>query len=189
MYNTNFPYKNEGKTGKCKRNPPHKNKVSMGCVRETPHIKMKPARDVSEKLPTEKKSQHGMLKRNTPDKNEKRNQHGMCNTNFPHKKACNTGCVRKTSHIKTSQHGMCRRNSPDKCEKSMGCVRETPQINVKPARFFFFFFFFFFYKEKLLRQKLSQHGMRKTNFPNKNEVSMGCVRETPQINVKRARDV
>ena len=46
MCNTNFPDKNEGKTGKCKRKPPHKNKVSMACVRETPVIKMKPARDV-----------------------------------------------------------------------------------------------------------------------------------------------
>ena len=34
-----------------KRNSPQKNKASMGCVRETPLIKIKPARNVSEKLP------------------------------------------------------------------------------------------------------------------------------------------
>ena len=38
----------------CKRNSPHKNNVSMGCVRETPQIKMK---------------QHGMFKRDSADKN------------------------------------------------------------------------------------------------------------------------
>ena len=30
----------------CKRNSPDKNEASMGCVRETPQIKMKPAWDV-----------------------------------------------------------------------------------------------------------------------------------------------
>ena len=30
----------------CKRNFPHKNEASTGCVRETPQIKMKPAWDV-----------------------------------------------------------------------------------------------------------------------------------------------
>ena len=39
-----------------KRNSPHKNKVSMGCVRETPQIK--------------KRSQQGMCKRNCPHKNK-----------------------------------------------------------------------------------------------------------------------
>ena len=38
----------------CKRNSPHKNKVSTGCVRETPQIK--------------KRSHHGMCKRNSPHK-------------------------------------------------------------------------------------------------------------------------
>ena len=32
--------------GKCKRNSLHKNQDSMGCVRDTPHIKMKAAWDV-----------------------------------------------------------------------------------------------------------------------------------------------
>ena len=51
----------------CKRNCPHKNKVSMGCVRETPQIKKKkPISDVGEKLLTSKESQHGMCKRNSP---------------------------------------------------------------------------------------------------------------------------
>ena len=34
----------------CKRNSPNKNEAITGCVRETPQIKMKPERDVSEKL-------------------------------------------------------------------------------------------------------------------------------------------
>ena len=33
------------------RNSPQKIKASVGCVRETPQIKMKPERDVHEKLP------------------------------------------------------------------------------------------------------------------------------------------
>ena len=41
----------------CKRNCPHKNKVSMGCVRETPQIK-------------KQKSEHGMCKRNSAHKNK-----------------------------------------------------------------------------------------------------------------------
>ena len=53
----------------CKRNSPRKNKVSMGCVRETPQIK-------------KQKSQHGMCKRNSPAKNED-----------------STGCVRETPQI------------------------------------------------------------------------------------------
>ena len=39
----------------CKRNSPDKNEASTGCVRETPHRKMKPAWDVEEKLPRLKK--------------------------------------------------------------------------------------------------------------------------------------
>ena len=55
----------------------------MGCVRETPQIKMK---------------QHGMLKRDSADKNEN-----------------STGCVRETPQItKRNQHGMCKRNFPQK---------------------------------------------------------------------------
>ena len=34
----------------CKRNSTDKNEPSTGCVRVTPQIKMKPARDVQEKL-------------------------------------------------------------------------------------------------------------------------------------------
>ena len=41
----------------CKRNSPDKNEASTGCVRETPHRKMKPAWDVEEKLPRLKKCQ------------------------------------------------------------------------------------------------------------------------------------
>ena len=45
----------------------------MGCVRDSPEMEKK----------KKKKSQHGMCKRNSPDKIE-----------------ANTGCVRETSHIK-----------------------------------------------------------------------------------------
>ena len=38
-----------------KRNSPDKNEASMGCVRETPQIKMKPAWDVQDKVPRLKK--------------------------------------------------------------------------------------------------------------------------------------
>ena len=38
--------KKENQHGMCKRNCPHKNNVSMGCERETPHIKIKSAWDV-----------------------------------------------------------------------------------------------------------------------------------------------
>ena len=40
----------------CKRNFPHKNNVSTGCVRKTPQIK--------------NRSQQGMCKRNCPHKNK-----------------------------------------------------------------------------------------------------------------------
>ena len=39
----------------CKRNFPQKNEASTGCVRETPQVKIKPALDVEEKIPTLKK--------------------------------------------------------------------------------------------------------------------------------------
>ena len=47
----------------------------------------------------------------------------------------------------------------------MECVRETHEI------------------------KMKQHGTFKRDSPNKNENSMGCVRETPHINIKPSRDV
>ena len=58
----------------CKRNSPHKNKASNGCVRETQHGMCKrnfPQKNqsswvVKEKLPPEKQSRHGMCKRNKP---------------------------------------------------------------------------------------------------------------------------
>ena len=57
----------------CKRNSPNKIKkiTSTGCVRETPKIK-------------KKRSQHGICKRNSPDKNEGR-----------------SGYAREIPHIKT----------------------------------------------------------------------------------------
>ena len=47
----------------------------------------------------------------------------------------------------------------------MGCVREIP------------------------KEKSSKHGMCKRNSPDKKESSPGCVRETPQMKLKPARDV
>ena len=40
------PHRKQKEAGMCKRNSPDKNKASTGCVRETPHIKIKPAMDV-----------------------------------------------------------------------------------------------------------------------------------------------
>ena len=41
----------------CIRNSPDKNEASTGCVCETPHIKMKPARDVWGKFPRLRKKE------------------------------------------------------------------------------------------------------------------------------------
>ena len=46
MCKRNSTDKNRNQHGMCKRNSLDKNEVSMGCVRETPHRKVKPARDV-----------------------------------------------------------------------------------------------------------------------------------------------
>ena len=54
----------------CKRNSPHKNEGRLGCVKETPCIEMKAARDVSDELPAQKGRQHGTCKRNTLHKNK-----------------------------------------------------------------------------------------------------------------------
>ena len=54
----------------CKRNSPRKNKVTMGCVRETPQIK------------------------------KQKSQHGMCKRNSPHQKKISMGYVRETPTLK-----------------------------------------------------------------------------------------
>ena len=59
----------------------------MGCVRETPQIKKEKEKKGGRKK-NEKKNEHGMCKRNSPD--EKRKE----------KNEASTGCVRKTPHIK-----------------------------------------------------------------------------------------
>ena len=128
--------------------------ASTGCVRETLHIKKKPALDVSEKLPTyEKGSQHEMCKRNSPKKNNA--SVGCIREIAQIKNNVSTGCVRETDQIKIkparnsthtrthththqkkkkkSQNGIYKRNSPYKNEASTGCLRETPQIKMKPA--------------------------------------------------------
>ena len=54
----------------------------MGCVRETPQMKIRPKRDKNSR--DKKRSQHAMCKRNSPDKNE-----------------ASTGCLRATPLIKS----------------------------------------------------------------------------------------
>ena len=49
----------------CKRNSPDKDKANTGCVTEYPHIKIKLARDVSEKLPSLKKKKKKKKKKET----------------------------------------------------------------------------------------------------------------------------
>ena len=75
----------------CKRNSPHKNKVSNGCVRETPQTK---------KTTTTKQQQHGMCKRNFP---QKINQSWVVKEKLPPppppKNKTGTGCVRETPQI------------------------------------------------------------------------------------------
>ena len=44
-------------------------------------------------------------------------------------------------------------------------------------------------KKKKRKKKKTQLGICKRNSPDKNEASTGCVRETPQIKMKPARDV
>ena len=66
----------------CKRNSPDKNEASTGCVRETPHIKIKSARDVCTGCV------HGMCEGNSLDKLKKKkrwSQHGMCKRKSPDK--------------------------------------------------------------------------------------------------------
>ena len=44
---------------------------------------------------------------------------------------CKTNALDK----KGNQHGICKRNSPDKNKQTCtGCVRETPKIEIKTAR-------------------------------------------------------
>ena len=62
---------------------------------------------------------------------------------------------------------MCKRESPDKNEPGTKCVRVTPQIQKK--------------------REGSMRGVRKTS--QLKNVSMGCVRESPQIKINPARDV
>ena len=67
---------------------------------------------------------------------KKRSQHGMCKRNSPDKNEAGMGCGRETPQIKKekrNQHGVCKTNSQQKDKASMGCVRETPQLKIKPA--------------------------------------------------------
>ena len=91
----------------CKRNSPHKNKASNGCVRETPKIK----------------------------KQQLQNNNSMgCVRETSHRKISQPWVVKeKLPPEKQSRHGMCKRNSPHKNEASSGCVRETPRMKMTPA--------------------------------------------------------
>ena len=46
MCKRNFPHKNKVSMGCVRETPQIKKEANMGCVRETPHIKTKSARDV-----------------------------------------------------------------------------------------------------------------------------------------------
>ena len=69
-----------------------------------------------------KKSQRGMSKTNSPDKNEgstgcltETQTQIFKKIETPHKTEASTGCVRKTPQMENrSQRGMCKRKSPDK---------------------------------------------------------------------------
>ena len=66
---------------------------------------------------------------------------------------------------------MYKRNSPHKIEANKGCGRE---------------------KNKKETKKSSKHGMCNRNSPDKKKkkkASTGCVRETPNIQMKPAQDV
>ena len=74
----------------CKRNSPDKNKTSMGCPRETPHIK--------ERV----KASMGCV-RETPQikkRRRKKEEHGMCKRKSPQKNKASMGCVRESPHRK-----------------------------------------------------------------------------------------
>ena len=88
---------------------------------------------------------------------------------------------------------MCKRNSPhkngypDKNKTSMRCVRETLHMKMTPA--------WDMCKrnspDKKERKKKERKPARmfKRNSLHKNQDSTGCVRQTPRIKVKAARDV
>ena len=58
----------------CKRNYPDENEASTGCVRETPQIKRERETKKEEEKTNKQKnrSQHGICKRNSPDKKKKK---------------------------------------------------------------------------------------------------------------------
>ena len=72
--------------------------------------------------------------------------------------------------------------SADQVKASTGCVRETPLKKGGELGMC---------KRNPLdkKQKQSQLGICKSNSPDKNEGSTGCVRGTPQIEMKPAWDV
>ena len=81
-------------------------------------------------------------------------------------------CKRNSPCKKGSHEWMCKRDSPDlkknkKRSQHGMCKRNSPD-----------YIYMYIYK--------SQHGMCKRNTHDKNEPSMGCVRETLPIKIKKA---
>ena len=74
----------------CKRNSPNTKRNSTGCVRETPQINNNNTHThtkTNKNKQTKKRCQHGICKRNSPDKKKR-------------KKEVSTGCGRETPPIK-----------------------------------------------------------------------------------------
>ena len=61
----------------CKRNSTDKNEPSTGCVRVTPQIKMKPARDVPEKLLRFNKTKRKEKRKEKKEKKRKKKEASM----------------------------------------------------------------------------------------------------------------
>ena len=70
----------------------------MGCVRETPQIKMKQQEMFKRDCADIKENSTGCV-RETP-RIRKRSRDGMCQRNSPPKNKASMGCVRKTPRIK-----------------------------------------------------------------------------------------
>ena len=89
----------------CKRNSPIKKKQVRSVEERFPIFLFyffNPAWDVEENLPKKNKVSmgYGIRKRNPPLPPTQQQQHGMCKRNSPDKNEASTGCVRETPEIK-----------------------------------------------------------------------------------------
>ena len=82
----------------CKRNSPHKNKASTGCVRETHLIKKKKRKKGKKKRREKKKKKPAELKKKKEKR--KKSQHGTCKRKSLDKSESSPGCVRVTPRKK-----------------------------------------------------------------------------------------